>query len=140
MDLHPAVNPNFQCVRPGCGTMLLPDGTCPRCSPPMLRPTEEKAAIAEYFRDKKLARVAENEMAFQQQQAPRPLPPQDRPPAPWQSTPELDAAEQDHAIEEEIARRVDAELARRDASIEAQIAKRVDAELAKRNPPPADKT
>src|SRR5213078_1479733 len=35
------------CQTKGCGTMLLPDGSCPRCAPVRSRPAEERAAIRE---------------------------------------------------------------------------------------------
>jgi hypothetical protein len=64
--------------------MLLPDGTCPRCSPPTLRPPEEAAAIAEYYGDEKLARHA---AARQQGVQPLPVIPPTVPPAPTAPAP-----------------------------------------------------
>lgn len=57
-----AVNPQTQCTRDGCGTMLLPDGTCPRCDPPSRRTTGEKLRLAEQFKDPKLQRLAQSEI------------------------------------------------------------------------------
>lgn len=57
-----AVNPQTQCTRPGCGTMRLPDGSCPRCDPAMQRTTAEKLALAEAFGDVKLRARADAEL------------------------------------------------------------------------------
>jgi len=42
--------------------MLLPDGTCPRCDPPMRRTTDEKLRLAKEFGDSRLQRTAEREI------------------------------------------------------------------------------
>jgi hypothetical protein len=42
--------------------MLLPDGTCPRCDPPMRRTTAEKLRLAKAFDDPKLRQMAEAEV------------------------------------------------------------------------------
>ena len=57
-----AVNPNTQCMAPGCGTMLLTDGTCPRCDPPSRRTTVDKLRLAEEYKDDRLQTHASREI------------------------------------------------------------------------------
>lgn len=105
MDPQPARNPQLQCTNPGCGTHLLPDGTCPRCSPVSARPSDEKLQIGQAWKDKRIVAQAHREIEARDAAGPHEPNPgafEASPGARRPPTPE----EIERAIEDEVTRRL----------------------------------
>lgn len=105
-------NPNLQCLN--CGTHLLPDGTCPRCSPVSSRPPDEKLAIGTAWGDKRIVAQAHREIEAMETAAGRPSTTPHR----WAGPPDVENLRNTSRVptEEEIEAEVERRIAERDAA------------------------